>query len=133
MRRTRAPSSSRTLVRTLRGDEEGDVGGQLGLLGLGLLLQDGDLGFEVGWLDVGDEAPLEAGAEAVFEVGELFGGPVGGDDDLLHALVQRVEGVEELFLGALLAGEELDVVDEQDVDVAELVAEAWSSCRSGRS
>ena len=39
-------------------------------------------------------------------------------------LVQRVEGVEELLLRALLAGEELDVVDEQHVDVAELVAEA---------
>jgi hypothetical protein len=39
-------------------------------------------------------------------------------------LVQGVEGVEELFLGALLAGEELDVVDEQDVDGAVLVAEA---------
>ena len=45
------------------------------------------------------------------------------DDDLLHALVQSVEGVEELLLRALLAGEELDVVDEQDVDRAELVAE----------
>ena len=31
--------------------------------------------------------------------------------------------MEELLLGALLAGEELNVVDEQDVDVAELVAE----------
>ena len=55
---------------------------------------------------------------------QLFGRTVAGDDDLLHALVQRVEGVEELFLRALLAGEELDVVDEQHVDVAELVAEA---------
>ncbi len=94
------------------------------MLGFGLFLKDGDLGFEVGWLDVGDEAPLEAGAETVFEVGELLGGAVGGDDDLLHALVEGVEGVEELLLGALFAGEELDVVDEQDVDVAELVAEA---------
>ena len=56
--------------------------------------------------------------------GEIFGRAVGGDDDLLVALVQRVEGVEELVLGALLAGEELDVVDEQHVDAAVLVAEA---------
>ena len=55
---------------------------------------------------------------------QLFGRAVAGDDDLLHALVQRVEGVEELLLGALLAGEKLNVVDEQHVDVAELVAEA---------
>jgi hypothetical protein len=32
--------------------------------------------------------------------------------------VQRVEGVEELLLRLHLAGEELDVVDEQDIDVA---------------
>ena len=29
---------------------------------------------------------------------------------------QRLEGVEELLLGALLAGEELDVVDQQQVE-----------------
>ena len=86
----------------VRGDEESDVDGQADVLALGLLLQDGDLGFEVGRLDVGDQSPLEAGAQTVFEVGQLCGRPVAGDDDLLHALVQRVEGVEELLLGALL-------------------------------
>jgi hypothetical protein len=53
-----------------------------------------------------------------------FGRTIAGDHDLLHGVVQSVEGVEELFLGAFFAGEELDVVDEQDVDAAELVAEA---------
>ena len=33
--------------------------------------------------------------------------------------MQRVEGVEELLLGPRLALEELDVVDQQHVDVAE--------------
>ena len=47
-----------------------------------------------------------------------FGGPVGGDHDLLVRVVQRVEGVEELLLGLDLALEELDVVDQQDVDIA---------------
>ncbi len=106
------------------GDKERDVGGDDGVLGVGLALQDGDLGFEVGGLDVGDEAPLEAGAETVFDVAELLGGPVGGEDDLLGVAVEGVEGVEELFLGFFLAGEELDVVDEEDVDGAVLVAEA---------
>ncbi len=106
------------------GDEEGDVGGENGVFELCLLLKDGDLGLEVRRLDVGDEAPLEAGAEAVFEVRQLLRRPVRRDDDLLHRLVERIEGVEELFLGALFAGEELDVVDQEDVDVAELVAEA---------
>ena len=55
---------------------------------------------------------------------QLFGRAVAGDHDLLHGLVQRVEGVEELFLGAFLLGQELDVVHQQHVHVAELVAEA---------
>ena len=40
------------------------------------------------------------------------------EDDLLLAFEQRVEGVEELFLRALLAGEELDVVDQQRIERA---------------
>ena len=31
-------------------------------------------------------------------------------------VVKRVEGMKELFLRALLAGDELDVVDQQDID-----------------
>ena len=106
------------------GDEQRNLGGKVGLLGLGFFLKDGDLGLEIGRLNVCDQAPLEARAQAVFEVCQLLGRAVAGDHDLLHALVQRVEGVEELLLGALLAGQELDVVDEQHVHVAELVAEA---------
>src|SRR3546814_2051112 len=46
-----------------------------------------------------------------------------GEDDLLLAVEQRVEGVEELLLGAVLAGEELDVVDQQRTDLLELALE----------
>ena len=37
--------------------------------------------------------------------------------------MQVIEGIEEFLLGALLAGEELDVVDEEDIDVAISAAE----------
>src|SRR5437879_4128877 len=37
--------------------------------------------------------------------------------------MERIEGVEELFFGAVLAGQKLNVVDEQHVDGAVLVAE----------
>ena len=50
-------------------------------------------------------------------VGIFFGRPVRGDHDLALR-VERVERVEELLLGPLLAFEELDVVDEQEVAVA---------------
>ncbi len=66
---------------------------------------------------------LEARAQALFQGEHRLGRPVGGDDDLLVLTVQGVEGVEELFLGGLFAGDELDVIDEQDVDAAIFVAE----------
>ena len=72
---------------------------------------------EVGGADVGDEAGLEALAQAVLERLQVAREAVGGEHDLAAAVVERVERVEELLLGARLALEELDVVDEQDVDV----------------
>ena len=56
---------------------------------------------------------LEARAQPIFERRHRLRRPVAGQDDLAAAFVDRVEGVEELFLGALLAGDELDVVDQQ--------------------
>ena len=55
--------------------------------------------------------------------GISLGGGVGGDDDLLAGLVEVVERVEELLLRALLAGDELDVVDQEEIDGAVLGAE----------
>jgi hypothetical protein len=54
---------------------------------------------------------------------DLVGGAVAGEIYLLLGLEEFVEGVEELLLDALLAGEEVDVVDEQDVDLAVALAE----------
>ena len=53
------------------------------MLGLGLSLQDGHLGLEVGWLDVGDQSPLESRAQPVFDIAKLLRRPVARDDDLL--------------------------------------------------
>jgi hypothetical protein len=41
---------------------------------------------------------------------------VAADDDLAVRLDERVESVEELLLGAVLVGEELDIVDQQQVE-----------------
>ena len=102
----------------------------------------------LGALDGDGEPPLEAVAEPRREGRELAGHAVGGEDDLAAGLVEGVEGVEELFLGVLLALEELDVVDQEDVEVAvaalegldagsvqggdELVGEATRRSCSGR-
>jgi hypothetical protein len=87
-------------------------------LALCLLAEDGDAGLEVGRLDVGDEAPLEATAHPVLEACQVLGCDVARDDDLLVVIVQGVEGVEERLLRLRAALQELDVVDQEDVDVA---------------
>src|SRR5579864_4487845 len=55
--------------------------------------------------------------------GDLLGQAVGGDYNLLLLFVERVERVEELLLGTFLAGNELDIVDEQHINGANLIAE----------
>ena len=91
---------------------------------LHLLAQDRDARLEVRRLDVGDQPPLEAAAQPLLERRDVARRPVGREHDLRAGLVQRVEGVEELLLEALLALEELDVVDEQDVVGAVALLEA---------
>ena len=56
-------------------------------------------------------------------VTSCLGGAVAGDHDLLVGVVQGVERVEELLLGLFLVLQELDVVDQQDVDIAVAAAE----------
>ena len=96
-------------------EEEHDVVGELDLLDLRLLAEDGDARLELGPLDVGDETPREARDEALLHLLELLRVLVARDDDLLVGLVERVERVEELFLRLRLRGEELDVVDEEEI------------------
>ena len=69
------------------------------------------------------EAPLEARPQTVLEDGHRSRRAIAGQHDLAARLVDGVEGVEELLLGALLAGDELHVVDQQHARVAELEPE----------
>src|SRR5579862_6139159 len=116
--RWRLPSSSRTLSVMCSAMKPNTSIGMPSRCSAGLLLEDCDTGFEFRRLDVGDEAPLEAAAQSVLELGQRLRRPVGADHDLPAAAVQVVEGVEELLLQLLGALEELDVVDQQYVDVA---------------
>ncbi len=50
-----------------------------------------------------------------------MGGFVAGEDDLFARVIEGVEGVEELFLGAFFTSDELDVVDEEDVALGAVV------------
>jgi len=74
-------------------------------------------------LDVRHHPPLKSAHESCFEAGNLGGRSIAGQYDLTTGLVQGVEGVEELFLGGLLALQELHVVDEKEVGLAESTTE----------
>src|SRR5271168_2731003 len=104
------------------GDVLGDFIGELHAFAFGFFLQNGDFGFEIGQLNIGDQAPFEARAQALFDGGNFLGRAIGRDDDLLLLIVERIKSVEKFFLGAFAGGNELDVVNHEDVHIAETVA-----------
>ena len=85
---------------------------------VGLFLYDRDSCFIAGRIEACDETPFEPADEAVLKGGQLGGCAVGGEDDLLAVVVERVEGVEEFFLAVLAFTEKLDVVDYEHVNGA---------------
>ena len=94
--------------------------------------EDGNARLEIGSRDVRDETPFETRAQPVLELGDGLWRSVTRHDDLLALFVDRVERVEELLLRALLAGDELDVVDEEDIDTAVAFAELLALLRTDR-
>ena len=83
---------------------------------LGLLHQNGNAGFQLGRLDSNGQAPTKTRLEPLFQAVNFLGVPVAGENDLLPAFKQRVEGMEELFLRALFLGKELNIVNQQRID-----------------
>ena len=83
----------------------------------------------VGRLHVREQPRGEAVAQRLLDAREVVRGAVRGEHDLARALVERVEGVGELLLRAALLGQELDVVDDQRLDAAELPPEAVHASR----
>ena len=106
------------------GDEPQHVvrDGELQMVLLLLLPQDGDPVLKVRLADVGHHPPLEPAHETGFEARNLLGRTVRGQDDLLVAFVECVKGMEELFLRHLLAFQEMDVVHQEEVHVGAVSA-----------
>ena len=97
------------------GDEERDFLRELERHGFGLLEDDRHPHFLLGRFDGHGQAPGKAGFEALVDSREVLRIGVAGDDQLLVRFDQGVERIEELFLGAVLAGEELNIVDEEQI------------------
>ena len=106
------------------GDEIGHIVGQADARLLGLALQDGHPHLQFRRLDGHDQARVQTRDQPVVDALELLRVGVAGNDDL--PLVDRhcLEHMEELFLGALLVRQELDVVDQQHVQRLVIVLEA---------
>ena len=102
----------------LAADVLGNIVGYLEAAEVGLFLYDCDSCFIAWRIEACDEAPFESADEAVLKGRQLGGCAVGGEDDLLAVVVERVEGVEEFFLAVLAFAEELDVVDYEHVNGA---------------
>ena len=94
---------------------------QSGLDCLGL--DDGDPGLDLRGLDIRGQTPFEPIPKAFFQIRNILGEFVGSQDDLLVRLMQRIEGMEELFLSSFAAGQELRIVQNEQVHLAEAVLE----------
>ena len=90
---------------------------------LRLFQNDGGAEFERRRLNVRNQTPLKARAQPVLERFDVARRPVGGQNDLLVRIVQGVEGVKKLLLRGFPPGDELNIVDQQHVRPAVLIAE----------
>src|SRR3546814_12766286 len=69
------------------------------------------------------QAPGKARFQPWFEIADFARITITGEDDLLFAVEQGIEGVEELLLRAVLAREKLDVIEQQGTDRVKLALE----------
>lgn len=105
------------------GEEIDDFWGHFDAETFGFFAEDSDAGFGIWELEFGGEAPFEAGDEAGFEISDFGWGAIAAEDDLFMAVEEGIESMKELFLGAAFIGEELDIIDEEDIGLAVAFAE----------
>ena len=88
---------------------------QFDLQGVRFLAQDRHARFDIGRLQFRRQSPFEARNEAMLEIGDLGGRAIAREDDLFMSVEERVEGVKKFLLRTLLAAEELNVVDQEQI------------------
>jgi len=97
-------------------DKESDSFVQYISAQIGFLEKNGNPHLQLGRFDGNSQSPTETRYKAAVQTGDLFGKSIAGHDHLLVGIDQCVECVKEFFLGLLLSGKELDVVNQQDVE-----------------
>lgn len=97
---------------------DGDLTREIKTVDFSFLFQDSYACFHVRRLQICDEAPFEAVAQALLQPGDILRHSVGGEDDLSMGFVKGVECMKEFFLGALAVCQKLHVVDDENVDLS---------------
>ena len=84
--------------------------------------KDGAPGFEIWGLDIGNQTLEKPRSQTLLEPGYVGRPGVRSEDDLTTGGLECVKRVEKFLLGSLLAGDKLDVIEEQEVDAAKGLA-----------
>ena len=77
-----------------------------------------------GRLDIRDQSPLETGTEPLIESFHFLGRAVRGKHNLFAGLMELVESMEELFLCGFFSYNKLDIIDQENINCAVLVAQS---------
>ena len=93
------------------------------LQGVRFLAQNRHARFHIGRLQLRGQSPFETRNQPMLEIRNLGGRAIARKHDLFMPVEERVEGVEKFFLRALLAAEELDVVDQEQIGLPIAFAE----------
>ncbi len=106
------------------GEESNDLirDGLLELIYFRFLAEDCDTELQIRKLDVRDHSPLKSRDQSRLNTWDFGRRAIGRHDDLTSVLVQSVEGVEKLFLRGFLSLQEVHVIDQQEITLAETPA-----------
>ena len=74
-------------------------------------------------LNVGEQSPLKTGTQTVLQAVNGLWWAVTGHDDLLTGVVEGIECVKEFFFSRLFPGNELNIVNQQNINRPILGAE----------
>ena len=118
--------------RETSGDVLNEIPGQGHPLLFRFLLKDGHPCFQIRCLYVGNQPHGKSGDQTLLKPGDLTGRPIAGNHDLTACFMERVEGVEELFLGVFLALDELDVIHQDQISSPISVTERLHSVSADR-
>ncbi len=118
-----APPSSRTFFTGWRASASATPCSRLLARLVGLAADDGDAGLVLRNPDVHDQPAGEARQQPRVEPVDVGRRAVRGEDDLAPGRGQVVERAQQHLLRLVLSGEELHVVEEEDVEIRVAVAE----------